>query len=48
MVFWSNSVTEMLQHLETPKEGLIGGEARQRLARYGSNLLEPKQRLDVG
>jgi Mg2+-importing ATPase len=45
--FWSVSVTEMLQNLETAKEGWTGAEARQRLTRYGSNLLKPKQRSDV-
>ena len=37
----------MLQQLETAKEGLTGDEARQRLARYGANLLKPKKRSDV-
>ena len=46
--FWCVSATEILQHLETPKEGLTGGEARQRLARYGSNFLKPAKRSDVG
>jgi len=32
-VFWSISATEMLQRLQTGKEGLTGAEARQRLAR---------------
>src|SRR5712692_8856861 len=45
--FWSISATEMLKHLETAKEGLTGAEARQRLARYGSNLLKPQKRSDV-
>ncbi len=45
--FWSISATEMLQHLETVKEGLTGAEARRRLARYGSNLLKPQKRSDV-
>jgi len=45
--FWSISATEMLKHLETVKEGLTGAEARQRLARYGSNLLKPQKRSDV-
>jgi Mg2+-importing ATPase len=45
--FWSVSATEMLQCLETAKEGLTGAEAGQRLTRYGSNLLKPKQRSDV-
>lgn len=37
----------MLQQLETAKEGLTGAEARQRLARYGANLLKPPKRSDV-
>ena len=37
----------MLQHLETAKEGLSSEEARQRLTRYGSNLLKPQKRSDV-
>ena len=37
----------MLQQLQTTKEGLTGAEARQRLARYGSNLLKPQKRSDV-
>lgn len=45
--FWSISATEMLRNLHTAKEGLSGDEARQRLARYGSNLLKPQKRSDV-
>jgi Mg2+-importing ATPase len=45
--FWSISATEMLRQLETAKEGLAGDEARQRLARYGANLLKPPKRSDV-
>lgn len=45
--FWSISATEMLQKLETVKEGLTGDEARQRLARYGANLLKPQKRSDA-
>ena len=45
--FWSISATEMLQRLETAKEGLSSEEARQRLTRYGSNLLKPQKRSDV-
>ena len=37
----------MLQRLETSKEGLTGDEARQRLARYGPNLLKPQKRSNV-
>ncbi|MGD0589865.1 MAG: magnesium-translocating P-type ATPase [Bacteroidota bacterium] len=47
LAFWSVSVTEMLQKLETVKEGLTGDEAKQRLARYGANLLKPPKRSDV-
>ena len=45
--FWCVSATEILQRLETAKQGLSSEEARQRLARYGSNLLEPQKRSDV-
>ena len=45
--FWSISTIEMLQKLETAKEGLTGDEARRRLARYGPNLLKPQKRSDV-
>src|SRR6516164_6630878 len=45
--FWCVSSTEMLQHLETAKEGLSSEEARQRLTQYGSNLLKPQKRSDV-
>ena len=45
--FWCASATEMLQHLGTAKEGLSREEAKQRLARYGSNLLQPQKRSTV-
>ncbi|WAC08551.1 MAG: magnesium-translocating P-type ATPase [Thermodesulfobacteriota bacterium] len=45
--FWNISVAEMLQKLQTAKEGLTSVEARQRLARYGANLLKPKKRSGV-
>ena len=45
--FWCVSATEILQHLETAKEGLSSEEATQRLTRYGSNLLKPQKRSDV-
>ena len=45
--FWSVSVSEMLQQLETAKGGLTDDEASQRLARYGANLLKPPKRSDV-
>jgi P-type Mg2+ transporter len=45
--FWSISAPQMFQHLGTAKEGLSSEEARQRLARYGSNLLKPPKQSDV-
>ena len=45
--FWSISVTEMLQKLETAEDGLTGDQARQRLARYGANILKPPKRSDA-
>jgi P-type Mg2+ transporter len=47
LAFWSVSATDMLQQLHATKEGLTGAEARQRLARYGSNLLKPRKQSDV-
>src|SRR5258708_31426437 len=41
--FWSVSANGMLQQLGAAREGLDGEEAKQRLARYGSNLLKPKK-----
>ncbi len=45
--FWSIATTEMLQKLETSKEGLNGDDARQRLARFGANRLKARKRSDV-
>ena len=45
--FWSVSVAEMLQQLETAREGLTSVQARQRLVRYGPNRLKPQKRSDV-
>ena len=47
LAFWSIPAAEMLQQLHTAKDGLTADQARQRLARYGSNLLKPKKRSDV-
>jgi P-type Mg2+ transporter len=47
LAFWSLSTSETLQQLQTMEEGLTGGEARERLAHYGSNLLRPPKRSDV-
>jgi P-type Mg2+ transporter len=45
--FWSVSVTDMLQKLETTKNGLTDNEAGQRLILYGANLLKPPKRSDI-
>jgi len=45
--FWGISATEMLQQLHTAQDGLTADEAKQRLARYGSNLRTSKKRSDV-
>jgi len=45
--YWSVSATEMLQQLGATGEGLAGEEARQRLVRYGSNLLTPQARSNA-
>ena len=47
VAFWNLSTTEMLRQLQTAKEGLTGDEARERLSRYGSNLLKPPKRSDA-
>jgi len=47
LAFWSLSTPELLQQLQATQAGLTGAEARQRLARYGSNLLKPHKRSDV-
>src|SRR5512142_1703350 len=39
LAFWSLSPTEILQKLDTTKQGLTGDQARQRLARFGANRL---------
>jgi len=44
--FWSVPATEFLEKLQTAPQGLSEEEARERLARYGSNLLKPKKRTD--
>ena len=45
--FWSIPAPELLQELQTTPQGLAKDEARQRLARYGFNLLKPKKRSDA-
>ena len=45
--FWSVPSSELLQQLQTTPQGLVSDEARQRLFRYGSNLLKPKKKSDT-
>jgi Mg2+-importing ATPase len=45
--FWSVSAPELLEQLQTSPEGLTSDEARERLDRYGLNLLKPKKRSDA-
>jgi len=45
-LFWNVSITEMLQKLDTSKDGLTSDEARQRLARYGANRLKSSKRSE--
>ena len=45
--FWGIPAPELLQQLQTTPQGLTNDDARQRLARYGFNLLKPKKRSDA-
>jgi Mg2+-importing ATPase len=45
--FWSVPASELLQRLETTSRGLTSSEAKQRLTRYGANLLKPRKRAGV-
>ena len=45
--FWNISAADVLQQLQTAKEGLSSEEAGQRLERYGANLVKPPKRSDV-
>lgn len=42
--FWSIPVDELLRQLEATPGGLTSEQARQRLARFGANLLKPQKR----
>ncbi len=45
--FWSIPIAELLESLRATPAGLTNKEARERLERYGSNLLIPKKRTDA-
>jgi Mg2+-importing ATPase len=44
--FWSLPAAELLGQLQTTPSGITSDEARQRLIRFGSNLLTPRKRSD--
>ena len=46
MAFWSLPAAELLAKLQTTPSGISSDEARQRLTRFGSNLLTPRKRSD--
>jgi Mg2+-importing ATPase len=45
--FWSVPAAELLRQLRSTPEGLTGEDARERLARYGENLLRPRKKSDA-
>lgn len=47
VAFWSVPAADLLRQLRSTPEGLSGEEARQRLARYGANLLKPRKKSDA-
>jgi Mg2+-importing ATPase len=46
LAFWSLPAAELLAQLQTTPLGITIDEARQRLTRFGSNLLTPRKRSD--
>ena len=44
--FWSIPTSDLFQQLQTTQKGLTEEEAEKRLAKYGSNLLKPKNKSD--
>src|SRR5574340_599212 len=44
--FWSLAATDQLEQLAATPQGLTSTEARQRLTRFGANLLTPRRRTD--
>ena len=44
--FWSLTAAELPQQLQITPQGLASDEAKQRLKRYGVNLLKPKKKSD--
>ena len=44
--FWSVPATDLLRQLGATPQGLTSTEARERLTRFGANLLAPRRRTD--
>jgi Mg2+-importing ATPase len=44
--FWSTPVDDLLKQLDATAQGLTGEQARERLERFGANLLRPRKRTD--
>src|ERR1035438_1175244 len=44
LAFWSISVEELLQKLESSTTGLTGASAKSKLLQYGANSLKPQKR----
>jgi len=42
--FWSLSLSEIFQQLQSSHQGLTTDEAKQRLLNYGENILKPKEK----
>ena len=45
--FWTVTAAELFQELQTTPQGLTDDEAKERLKRYGVNLLKPKKKSDA-
>lgn len=45
--FWNIPIPDLLLELQTTPQGLGEGEAQERVARYGLNVLKPKSRSDA-
>ena len=45
--FWSIPTSEILKKLQITTDGLKSSEVRERLNRYGANVLKPKKRSDT-
>src|ERR671936_194003 len=44
--FWNVPASELLEQIQSTRNGLASNEAQERLIQFGSNLLKPKMRAD--